>query len=171
MLFISDLLLLGNTRTIKWNPNGRCRKNESWLQESKNSRERGPTGTLTFGRWVITQILIWKVHYFSIKCKFQSITTPKAFQIHTFKVAKAWHNVFETESANTFPFFIDQSVTLSQTLGTMTIFLDSSLQHWLHIRPAISTCACQTVTKIERSRRGGRNTEIPNIKVHCRISS
>lgn len=35
----------------------------------------------------------------------------------------------------------------------------------------VSTCTCQTVTKIERSRRGSRNTEIPNIKVHCRISS
>lgn len=35
----------------------------------------------------------------------------------------------------------------------------------------VSTCTCQTVTKIERSRRGSRNTEIPNIKVHRRVSS
>lgn len=36
---------------------------------------------------------------------------------------------------------------------------------------ALSTCTCQTVTKIEWWSWGSGNTEIPNIKIHCRISS
>lgn len=35
---------------------------------------------------------------------------------------------------------------------------------------ALSTCACQTVTKIERRSGGSGNTEIPNIKIHRGIS-
>ena len=134
-------------------------------------------------------LIIWKIYSTQNKNPFQILITWKVYSVqlnanltkelynlqdfpkpNLLRESKLATNVFDSTLGNEFPFLVRQVAVLSQTLEPQNI-LGLQLPTFVTQTTRISTCTCQTVTKIERSRRGSRNTEIPNIKVHCRISS